>query len=66
MWASKKQEAWGNTPAGKKALGPKTVAEFNAASKGKKLPEVSKKKPKPKPVSPAKASVPPRRTNPFV
>lgn len=36
-WKSKKQAAWGNSPAGHKALGDAGVAEWNAASKGKKL-----------------------------
>lgn len=34
-WKSKKQMRWGNSPAGKKALGSKAVKEFNKASKGK-------------------------------
>ncbi len=34
-WKSKKQERWGNSPAGHKALGDAGVAEWNAASKGK-------------------------------
>lgn len=38
-WVSKKQEAWGNSPAGQKALGKSGVAEWDAASKGKKMPE---------------------------
>lgn len=37
-WKSKAQERWGNSPAGHKALGDAGVAEWNAASKGKKLP----------------------------
>ena len=37
-WKSAKQMAWGNSPAGKKALGAAGVAEWNAATKGKKLP----------------------------
>jgi hypothetical protein len=37
---SKAQMRWGNSPAGVKALGGKVkVAEWDAASKGKKLPE---------------------------
>lgn len=36
-WQSAKQERWGNSPAGKKALGAAGVAEWNAASKGKKF-----------------------------
>jgi hypothetical protein len=43
-YKSKKQEAWAHTPAGKKALGEKGVKEFDKASKGKKLPERSKKR----------------------
>lgn len=31
------QDKWGNSPAGRKALGSK-LAEFNSASKGLKLP----------------------------
>jgi hypothetical protein len=38
-WASDAQRRWGNSPSGHKALGDKGVAEFNAASKGKDLPE---------------------------
>lgn len=38
-WKSKKQEAWGNSPAGHEAMGKDKVNEFNAASKGMKLPE---------------------------
>ncbi len=38
-WKSKKQEAWGNSDSGKKAMGEKSVQEFNQASKGKKMPE---------------------------
>lgn len=37
-WKSKAQERWGNSPSGQKALGKAGVAEWNAASKGKKLP----------------------------
>ncbi len=36
-WKSLKQERWGNSPAGLKALGASGVAEFNQASKGLKL-----------------------------
>jgi len=43
-YKSKAQERWGNSPAGKKALGKKGVAEWNAASKGAKLPEKVKPK----------------------
>jgi len=38
-WKSLAQERWGNSKSGQKALGKKGVAEWNAASKGKKLPE---------------------------
>ncbi len=37
-WKSKSQERWGNSASGHAALGNAGVAEFNAASKGKKLP----------------------------
>lgn len=37
-WKSKKQMAWGNSPSALKALGADGVAEFNAASKGNKMP----------------------------
>jgi hypothetical protein len=43
-WKSRQQEKWGNSPAGKKAMGGKAVQEFNAASKGKKLPKKVKSK----------------------
>ena len=43
-FVSKKQQAWGNSPAGIKALGgKKNVAEWNAATKGKNLPQKVKK-----------------------
>lgn len=38
-WKSKAQAAWGNSPAGHKALGDKGVSEWNRASKGMSLPE---------------------------
>lgn len=38
-WKSLKQERWGNSASGKKALGEAGVAEWNAATKGKKLPK---------------------------
>lgn len=38
-WESKRQERWGNSPAGKEAMGEKKVAEFNSATKGHKLPD---------------------------
>ena len=37
-YRSKAQERWAHTPEGRKALGNK-LAEFDAASKGMKLPE---------------------------
>ena len=43
-YKSKSQERWAHTSAGTKALGKATVKEFDEASKGKKLPEKSKKK----------------------
>lgn len=43
-WKSRQQEKWGNSPAGIKVLGKAGVAEWNAASKGKKLPKKVKKK----------------------
>ncbi len=38
-WKSKSQERFGNSAEGRKKIGAAKVAEFNAASKGKKLPE---------------------------
>lgn len=38
-WASDAQRKWGNSPAGKEAMGAKTVQEFNNASKGLTLPD---------------------------
>lgn len=44
-FVSKKQQVWGNSPAGIKALGgKKNVAEWNRATEGKKLPKVAPKK----------------------
>ncbi len=41
-YKSQAQERWAHTPAGMKALGgPSAVAEWDAASKGKKLPSRS-------------------------
>lgn len=61
-WKSNQQRKWGHTEAGKKALGGEAgVAEWDAATKGKKLPEkVSKAEtpPKVKMPAPAKTSVP--------
>jgi hypothetical protein len=43
-YKSKAQERWAHTRAGQKALGGKAkVAEWDAATKGKKLPEHVKK-----------------------
>lgn len=43
-WKSKSQRAWGHTLAGTKALGgKKAVAEWDKATKGKKLPKKVKK-----------------------
>lgn len=42
-WKSKAQERWGNSEAGEEALGGEAkVAEWNKATKGKKLPKVAK------------------------
>lgn len=38
-WESLKQMAWGNSPTGRKKMGEASVEEFNAATKGKKLPK---------------------------
>jgi hypothetical protein len=38
-WKSAAQRRWGNSPSGHAALGDKGVDEWNAASKGMKLPE---------------------------
>ena len=47
-FVSNAQRAWGHTPAGIKALGgPAKVAEWDAATKGKKLPEKVKPAAKP-------------------
>lgn len=42
-FVSKAQERWGNSPAGRKALGSK-LSEWNSATKGRKLPNKVKKK----------------------
>lgn len=43
-WKSEAQRKWGNSPAGIKALGGKrNVAEWNKATKDKKLPQRVKK-----------------------
>jgi hypothetical protein len=38
------QERWAHSPSGIKALGKKGVKEWDAATKGKRLPEKVKKK----------------------
>lgn len=43
-YKSKAQERFAHTPTGKKKFGADTVKEFDAASKGKKLPERKKSK----------------------
>lgn len=44
-WKSKAQARWGHSPAGIKALGgKKAVAEWDNATKGKKLPQKKKQK----------------------
>jgi len=43
-WASNQQRKWGNSSSGLKALGGAKVAEFNQASKGRKLPRVAARK----------------------
>ena len=43
-FVSDAQRRWGNSPAGQKALGKKGVAEWNAATAGKSLPERKSKK----------------------
>jgi hypothetical protein len=49
-YKSIKQERWAHTPTGEKALGgPSKVAEWDAASKGKRLPMKIKLKRGPKP-----------------
>lgn len=45
-WKSKAQARWGHSKAGIKALGKSGVAEFDAATHGKKLPARAKKKKK--------------------
>lgn len=46
-WLSEAQRRWGHSPSGVKALGGKAkVAEWDAASKGKKRPARVKKKKK--------------------
>jgi hypothetical protein len=44
-WKSEAQERWGNSPSGHAALGDAGVAEWNQASKGKKLPKRVKAQP---------------------
>lgn len=38
-WKSAAQRRWGNSPSGHEALGDAGVNEWNAASKGQKVPE---------------------------
>jgi hypothetical protein len=45
-YESKAQERWAHTPSGEKALGKSGVEEWDAASKGKQLPERKMKKSK--------------------
>lgn len=43
-YKSRRQERWAHTAAGEEALGgPAKVAEWDQASKGKKLPETARK-----------------------
>lgn len=44
-WKSASQQKWGNSPAGVKALGAAGVKEWNAATRGKKLPKRKTKQP---------------------
>ena len=41
-YVSDKQRKWAHTEAGKKALGEKTVKEFDKASKGMKFAKIKK------------------------
>jgi hypothetical protein len=41
-YSSIRQERWAHSPSGEKALGADEVAEFDRASKGKKLPKTAK------------------------
>ncbi len=38
-FVSQAQRRWGNSPAGRKALGASGVKEWNSATQGRKLPE---------------------------
>ena len=38
-WTSDRQERWGNSPSGVKAMGASKVHEFNEATKGREMPE---------------------------
>lgn len=42
-WRSEQQRKWGNSASGRAALGAKGVSEFNAASRGLKLPKRTSK-----------------------
>ena len=43
-WKSDAQRRWGNSPAGKRALGKEGVKHWNEETKGRKLPEKAPKK----------------------
>jgi gamma-glutamylcyclotransferase (GGCT)/AIG2-like uncharacterized protein YtfP len=45
-WKSQQQQKWGNSPAGKQAMGQNAVNEFNKATAGKALPQKLSLKPK--------------------
>ena len=42
MWTSDRQRRWGNSPAGREALGQSEVDKRNADSKGMSLPETAR------------------------
>jgi hypothetical protein len=52
-WKSVQQRKWGNSPAGHAALGDAGVKEWNDASKGQRVPN----KVKPKPKKPVRSTV---------
>lgn len=43
-YKSERQRKWAHTPTGKRKLGKKKVDEYDAVSKGMKLPKKAKKK----------------------
>ena len=43
-WLSQAHRRWGHSPAGVKALGKAKIAEYDAATEGKRLPEKAKKR----------------------